>query len=49
MRTVLYVLLNEFIILTAWKDVAFGNYSVLWEKATTTRGEKATTTRGDLQ
>ena len=49
MRTVLYVLLNEYIILTAWKDVAFGNYSVLWEKVTTTRGEKATTTRGGLR
>jgi cellulose synthase/poly-beta-1,6-N-acetylglucosamine synthase-like glycosyltransferase len=36
-RMIWYVLLNEYIILCAWKDVAFGNYSVLWEKATTTR------------
>jgi biofilm PGA synthesis N-glycosyltransferase PgaC len=36
-RMMWYVLLNEYIILSAWKDVAFGNYSVLWEKATTTR------------
>jgi hypothetical protein len=36
-RMALYVLLNESIILTAWKDVALGNYSILWEQATTTR------------
>jgi poly-beta-1,6-N-acetyl-D-glucosamine synthase len=32
-----YVLLNEFIVLIAWKDLVVGNYSVLWEKAETTR------------
>ncbi len=32
-----YVLLNEYLILLAWKDFLFGRYSVLWEKATTTR------------
>lgn len=32
-----YVLLNEYLILLAWKDYLFGRYSVLWEKAITTR------------
>lgn len=32
-----YVLLNEYLILLAWKDFLFRKYSVLWEKATTTR------------
>lgn len=32
-----YVLLNEYLIMLAWKDFLFGKYSVLWEKATTTR------------
>lgn len=32
-----YVLLNEYLILLAWKDFLIGRYSVLWEKATTTR------------
>lgn len=32
-----YVLLNEYIILLAWKDFLFNNYSLLWEKAETTR------------
>jgi len=32
-----YVLLNEYLILLAWKDYLFGTYSVLWEKAETTR------------
>lgn len=32
-----YVLLNEYLILLAWKDFFSGRYSVLWEKATTTR------------
>jgi poly-beta-1,6-N-acetyl-D-glucosamine synthase len=32
-----YVLLTEFIVLAAWKDVALGNYSVRWEMAKTTR------------
>lgn len=38
-RMIWYVLLNEFIILLAWKDVVLGNYSVLWDKVTTTRSE----------
>jgi cellulose synthase/poly-beta-1,6-N-acetylglucosamine synthase-like glycosyltransferase len=32
-----YVLLNEYLILLAWKDFFLGRYSILWEKATTTR------------
>ncbi|MBI5680852.1 MAG: glycosyltransferase [Methanobacterium sp.] len=32
-----YVLLNEYLILLAWKDFIFGKYSVLWEKVSTTR------------
>ncbi len=36
-KIVHYVLLNEYLILLAWKDFLFGRYSVLWEKATTTR------------
>jgi len=32
-----YVLFNEYIILLAWKDLLFKNYSLLWEKAETTR------------
>lgn len=32
-----YVLLNEYIVLVAWKDLSIGNYSVLWDKAETTR------------
>lgn len=34
-----YVLLNEYIILLAWKDLIAGNHSVLWEKAVSTRKE----------
>ncbi len=32
-----YVLINEYLILLAWKDFIFKNYSVLWEKADSTR------------
>jgi len=32
-----YVLLNEYLILLAWKDFILRRYSVLWEKAKTTR------------
>jgi len=32
-----YVLLNEYIVILAWKDLSIGNYSVLWDKAETTR------------
>jgi cellulose synthase/poly-beta-1,6-N-acetylglucosamine synthase-like glycosyltransferase len=34
---VYYVMLNEWIVLLAWKDYIFGRYSVLWEKVSTTR------------
>jgi poly-beta-1,6-N-acetyl-D-glucosamine synthase len=34
---VVYVLLNEYIILLAWSDAIFGRGSVLWEKAESTR------------
>lgn len=36
-KIVYYVLLNEYLILIAWMDYIFGNNSVLWEKAGTTR------------
>jgi len=36
-KIVYYVLLNEYLILLAWKDFIFGKYSVLWEKAESTR------------
>lgn len=32
-----YVLLHEYLILLAWKDFIFGEYSVLWEKVESTR------------
>ncbi len=32
-----YVLLNEYLILLAWKDFVLGRYSVLWEKTESTR------------
>lgn len=32
-----YVLLNEYLILLAWKDVILGRYTVLWEKSSSTR------------
>ena len=36
-KIVYYVLLNEYLILLAWKDFIFRRYSVLWEKAESTR------------
>jgi biofilm PGA synthesis N-glycosyltransferase PgaC len=36
-KLVYYVLLNEYLILLAWKDYAWGKRSVLWEKAESTR------------
>ena len=36
-KIVYYVLLNEYLILLAWKDFIFRRYSVLWEKAGSTR------------
>ena len=36
-RLIYYVLLNEYIILLAWKDFILGRYSVLWEKVKSTR------------
>ena len=35
-----YVLLHEYIILLAWKDFVFGNYTVAWEKTESTRNLK---------
>ena len=32
-----YVLLNEYLIVMAWKDFIFRKYSILWEKAESTR------------
>lgn len=37
LRIAYYVLLNEYIVLLAWRDFLFGRYSVLWEKAESTR------------
>lgn len=37
LKVVYYVLLNEYLILIAWKDFISGNHSVLWEKAGSTR------------
>jgi cellulose synthase/poly-beta-1,6-N-acetylglucosamine synthase-like glycosyltransferase len=37
-KIIYYVLLNEYLILLAWKDFIFGKYSVLWEKAESARG-----------
>ena len=36
-KIVKYVLLNEYLILVAWKDFIFRRYSVLWERAESTR------------
>jgi cellulose synthase/poly-beta-1,6-N-acetylglucosamine synthase-like glycosyltransferase len=36
-KIVYYVLFNEYIILLAWKDFILRKYSVLWEKAESTR------------
>lgn len=36
-KIIYYVLLNEYIILLAWKDFIFKRYSVLWEKVESTR------------
>ena len=36
-KIVYYVLLNEYLILVAWKDFIFKRYSVLWERAESTR------------
>jgi len=36
-KIVHYVLLNEYLILLAWKDFIFKRYSVLWERAESTR------------
>lgn len=33
-----FVLLNEYLVLLAWKDYIFHQYSVLWEKVESTRG-----------
>jgi cellulose synthase/poly-beta-1,6-N-acetylglucosamine synthase-like glycosyltransferase len=36
-KIIFYVLLNEYILLLAWKDFIFGKYSVLWDKVESTR------------
>ncbi|HJH25456.1 MAG TPA: hypothetical protein C5S37_01510 [Methanophagales archaeon] len=36
-KVVYYVLLNEYLILLAWKDFVFKRYSILWERAESTR------------
>ena len=36
-KVVSYVLLNEYLILLAWKDFVFKKYSILWERAESTR------------
>ena len=36
-KIVYYVLLNEYLILSAWNDFIFRKYSVLWERAESTR------------
>ena len=36
-KIIFYVLLNEYIVLLAWKDFIFGKYSVLWDKVESTR------------
>lgn len=36
-KIIYYVLLNEYIIMLAWKDYLSGKYTVLWQKAETTR------------
>ena len=36
-KIVYYVLLNEYLILLAWNDFIFRKYSVLWERAESTR------------
>ncbi len=36
-RIFYYVLLNEYLVLLGWIDVALGRHSVLWEKAESTR------------
>lgn len=38
-KIVYYVLLNEYLILLAWKDFIFRRYSVLWERAESTRSQ----------
>jgi cellulose synthase/poly-beta-1,6-N-acetylglucosamine synthase-like glycosyltransferase len=37
LKIIYYVLLNEYLILLAWKDFIFRRYSVLWEQAESTR------------
>ncbi len=40
-RIVYYVLLNEYLILLAWRDFVTRRYSILWEKAETARTQSA--------
>jgi len=41
LKILYYVLLNQYLILLAWKDILCGRYSVLWEKAETARLESS--------
>ena len=36
-KIIYYVLLNEYLVLLAWRDFLLGRYSVLWDKAESTR------------
>ena len=36
-RIIYYVLLNEYLVFLAWMDLVRGSYTVLWEKAESTR------------
>lgn len=36
-KIIKYILLNEYIIILAWKDLLTHNYSLIWEKTTSTR------------
>jgi poly-beta-1,6-N-acetyl-D-glucosamine synthase len=37
LNIIIYVLLNEYLILLAWKDFTFGKYSELWQQVESTR------------
>jgi biofilm PGA synthesis N-glycosyltransferase PgaC len=40
LNIIFYVLLNEYLILLAWKDFIIGKYSELWEKVESTRNDQ---------
>lgn len=45
-KIIYYVLLNEYLILLAWLDFVSNNYSVLWERAESTRQDVLTNKEG---